>query len=62
MMSPLTSAFLYLVLGIIFTIFAIQHVLINGWGFIAYALILIATLDFGSGLHLLFWYIKQKIE
>jgi len=58
--SPLFSGFVYLILGGLFTYFAIHDVGQNGWGFFSYLLILLATFDFGSGLKLVFLYLKYK--
>jgi hypothetical protein len=60
MRSPLFTGFIYIFLGIIFTFFAIQHVGENGWGFFSYLLVLLATLDFGTGFRILFWYYQMK--
>lgn len=58
--SPLFSSLTYLILGILFTYFAINEVSQNGWGFFSYLLILLATFDFGSGLKMFFFYMKYK--
>jgi hypothetical protein len=58
--SPLFSGFIYLLLGSLFTYFAIDHVQTNGWGFYAYLLVLLATFDFGSGLKTILFHIKYK--
>jgi hypothetical protein len=58
--SPLFSGFVYLILGGLFTYFAIHDVIANGWGFFSYLLIVLATFDFGSGLKLIFFYFKYK--
>ncbi|MET3700125.1 uncharacterized protein DUF4305 [Bacillus oleivorans] len=62
MRSPLFTGILYLALGIIFTIFAIQSVRDSGWGFFTYLLILLATMDFGSGLRfvMIHYQLKKK--
>jgi hypothetical protein len=54
------SSLVYLILGGLFTYFAIQDVEQNGWGFFSYLLILLATFDFGSGLKLIFLIMKYK--
>lgn len=59
-MNLLTQAIIYLVFGIFFTYFAIQHVSLYGWGFFAYLLVLLATLDIGSSLKIFFSYFKSK--
>lgn len=58
--SPLFMASIYLLLGAIFTFFAIQNVSRTGWDFFTYFLIILATLDFGSGIRLVM--IHQKIK
>ncbi|MGG5254750.1 YdiK family protein [Neobacillus sp. SM06] len=59
--SPLFSGFVYLLLGALFTYFAIQDVQQNGWGFFAYLLVILATFDLGSGLKIiLFSFAKNK--
>ncbi|OLS37316.1 YdiK family protein [Bacillus sp. MRMR6] len=58
--SPLFSAFIYILLGFLFTYFAVEDVSQNGWGFFSYLLVLLATFDFGSGVKILFFYFKYK--
>ncbi|WP_342043620.1 YdiK family protein [Bacillus sp. OTU2372] len=58
--SPLFSGFIYILLGGLFTYFAIDHVHTNGWGFFGYLLVLLATFDFGSGLKMILFHIKYK--
>lgn len=58
--SPLFSIIIYLFLGCLFTYFAIDDVVKNGWGFFSYLLILLATFDFGSGLKMIIFYLKHK--
>lgn len=59
--SPLLSGIVYIALGVIFTIIAIQNVQINGeWGFLTYLFVLIATFDFGSGIKLILLHFKLK--
>lgn len=58
--SPLFSAFIYIVLGSLFTYFAIHDVQQNGWGFFSYLLVLLATFDFGSGIKIFLFYFKFK--
>ncbi|MFK4998533.1 DUF4305 domain-containing protein [Bacillus sp. N9] len=50
MRSPLASGILYIFLGVVFTYFAIQQVIVKDWNFIAYLLLIIATFDFGRDL------------
>lgn len=59
--SPLSSGILYIILGILFTYFAIDSVQREGeWGFFTYLLILLATFDFGNGLRMIFFHFKMK--
>lgn len=60
MRTPFFSGVLYIVLGVIFTFFAIQHVTTNGWNFFVYVLLIFATLDFGSGFRMIGWHFKLK--
>ncbi|WP_062352601.1 DUF4305 domain-containing protein [Bacillus kwashiorkori] len=60
MKSPLSTAIIYIVFGIIFVSFAIHQVTNSGWGIFAYLLILLATIDLGSGIRILFWHYKMK--
>jgi hypothetical protein len=58
--SPMFSGIIYIVLGCLFTYFAIEDVTLNGWGFFSYLLVILATFDFGSGLRMIFVYNKYK--
>ncbi|MDF2855312.1 MAG: hypothetical protein K0Q87_1163 [Neobacillus sp.] len=58
--SPLFSGFIYILLGSLFTYFAIEDVSQNGWGFFSYLLVILATFDFGSGIRIIFFYNKYK--
>ncbi|BCB02117.1 YdiK family protein [Bacillus sp. KH172YL63] len=59
--SPLFSGVIYLLLGVLFTYFAVQNVQNDeGWGFFTYMLIFLATLDFGSGLRMIMLHVKIK--
>lgn len=58
--SPLFSGIIYIVLGCLFTYFAIEDVTLNGWGFFSYLLVILATFDFGSGLRMIFFYSRYK--
>lgn len=60
MRSPLFSGTLYIVLGFVFTFFAVQQVDKNGFGFMVYLLIILATLDFGAGLRLIMLHFRLK--
>ncbi|MGG4546386.1 YdiK family protein [Rossellomorea marisflavi] len=62
--SPLFSGVIYILLGVLFTYFAIHTVRDTGWGFFTYMLIFLATLDFGSGMRmvLLHFRIKQQLN
>ncbi|MFD6439643.1 YdiK family protein [Peribacillus sp. NPDC060186] len=58
--SPLFIGIIYAGLGALFTAIAIQTVSSSGWGIFAYILVLIATLDFGSGLRMIMMHFKIK--
>jgi hypothetical protein len=58
--SPLSIGIIYIALGIVFTLFAVQTVRTSGWGFFVYFLILLATLDIGSGIRMLMIHYKIK--
>lgn len=60
MMRPLFSGIVNCLLGALFTYFAIQQVQVGGWGSFSYLLLLIATLDLGSGIRLIFLHFKLK--
>ena len=60
MNAALTNAVFYLLLGGLFTYFAIQHINTNGWTFFVYILIFFATVDIGSGLKILFNYFSKE--
>lgn len=51
--SPLVSGILYLLLGALFTYFAIENVQKDQWGFFTYLLIILATFDIGAGLKMI---------
>lgn len=59
--TPLYSGIIYIILGLLFTIFAIQNVQQSGeWGFFTYLLILLATFDLGSGIRMIIFHFKLK--
>jgi len=58
--SPVFSGFIYILLGCLFTYFAVQDVNENGWGFFSYMLVFLATFDFGSGIKLFFFSYKFR--
>ncbi|WP_338471505.1 YdiK family protein [Niallia sp. XMNu-256] len=59
--TPLFSGIIYVVLGIIFTLFAIQNVNTDGeWGFFSILLVILATFDFGSGFRLIRAHFRMK--
>lgn len=58
--SPLSIGIIYLCLGILFTTIAVQTVTASGWGFFAFILVIIATLDFGSGIRMILLHFKVK--
>ncbi|GER67779.1 hypothetical protein BpJC7_24670 [Weizmannia acidilactici] len=60
MMKPLFSGVVNCLLGALFTYFAIQQVQMSGWGFFCYLLLLIATLDLGSGIRLILFHFRLK--
>ncbi|MEH7444026.1 YdiK family protein [Heyndrickxia sp. MSNUG] len=58
--SPLFSGIVYILLGSLFTYFAIQNVSETGWGFFTYLLVMLATFDFGSGIRMILLHLKLK--
>jgi len=60
MNTLLATSILYLLFGIIFTVFAIQQVRLNGWGIFVFLLISLATIDTGAGLRYLMAYYRGK--
>lgn len=58
--SPLFSGLIYMMLGCLFTYFAIQDVQSGGWGFFSILLVVLATFDFGSGLRMILFYFKFR--
>ncbi|MBM7650513.1 hypothetical protein JOC78_003507 [Bacillus ectoiniformans] len=58
--SPLTTGIFYLILGVFFTYMAIQQVNNNGFGFFTYLLILLATMDIGSGIRMVLIHYKIR--
>ncbi|WP_079504159.1 YdiK family protein [Mesobacillus jeotgali] len=58
--SPLFSGIVYILLGSLFTYFAIQNVNETGWGFFSYLLVALATFDFGSGIRMILFHFKLK--
>lgn len=58
--SPLFSGIVYILLGSLFTYFAIQNVNDTGWGFFSYLLVALATFDFGSGIRMILFHFKLK--
>lgn len=58
--SPLFSGIIYIVLGLLFTYFAVQNVNEDGWGFFSYLLVLLATFDLGSGIRMVLFHFKLK--
>lgn len=59
--SPLFSGIIYIVLGALFTVFAIQDLQQNReWGFFTYLLVLLATFDIGSGIRMILLHFKIK--
>ncbi|MBS4197667.1 YdiK family protein [Lederbergia citri] len=62
MRSPFFSGVIYLVLGCIFTFFAIQQVTMNDWNFFVYVLLILATFDFGAGFRLIGLHFRIKSQ
>ncbi|MGD7045875.1 YdiK family protein [Jeotgalibacillus proteolyticus] len=60
MRKPLTHGIIYMLLGVVFTYFAINTVNSEGWGFFAYLLILFATYDIGAGIRLIALHFRIK--
>ncbi|MCJ8008947.1 YdiK family protein [Lederbergia wuyishanensis] len=60
MRSPFFSGIVYLVLGCIFTFFAIQQVTMSDWNFFVYLLLILATFDFGAGFRLIALHFRIK--
>jgi len=59
--SPLFSGIIYMLLGSLFTFFAIQNINEDGgWGFFTILLIILATFDFGSGIRMILFHFKLK--
>jgi hypothetical protein len=58
--SPLFSGIVYILLGSLFTYFAVQNVNDSGWGFFSYLLVALATFDFGSGIRMILFHFKLK--
>ncbi|MED1490074.1 YdiK family protein [Bacillus smithii] len=58
--TMLSSGIIYLLIGSLFTYMAIQNVNSNGFGFFTYLLIILATLDVGSGIRIIFYYFRTK--
>ncbi|UQD50870.1 DUF4305 domain-containing protein [Bacillus methanolicus] len=58
--SPLISGMFYIMLGTLFTFFAIQNVNEAGWGFFTYLLVILATFDIGSGIRMIAFHFKIK--
>ena len=58
--SPLSLGIIYASLGVRFTAIAVQTVTSSGWGIFAYILVIIATMDFGSGIRMILLHFKVK--
>ena len=58
--SPLFSGIIYLILGLLFTFFAIQNVNESGWGVFSYLLVILATFDFGSVVRMIQFHFKLQ--
>lgn len=46
---PIIQGLLYIILGVVFVIFAIQQVDDSGWNFLAYIIMAMAAIDFVTG-------------
>lgn len=58
--SPFFSGIVYILLGVLFTYFAIQNVTETGWGLFSILLVVLATFDFGSGIRMIMFHFKVK--
>ncbi|QED46383.1 YdiK family protein [Cytobacillus dafuensis] len=59
--TPLFSGIIYIILGILFTLMAIQNTQNEQtWGMFTYLFIIIATMDLGTGLRLVAFHFKIK--
>lgn len=58
--SSIFSGVVYLLLGALFTYFAVQDVQQNGWGFFSYLLVILATFDLGSGIKMTLIHFMRK--
>lgn len=59
--TPLFSGIVYLILGVLFTFFAIQNINEDGgWGFFTILLIILATFDLGSGIRMILIHFHLK--
>lgn len=59
--STLLPGITYIVLGILFTFFAIQDLQRNGeWGFFTFLFALLAAFDIGSGIRMILFHMKLK--
>lgn len=58
--SPLFLGIVYILLGIVFTFWAIRLVNTDGWGLLAYLLLFIATIDIGGGIRLIGVHFKTR--
>ncbi|OXS77793.1 YdiK family protein [Domibacillus enclensis] len=60
MQSYLTRGIFFNILGFFFVFLAIQDVNQNEFGFFTYLLILLATMDIGTGIRMMFMHFKLK--
>lgn len=58
--TPLFNGIIYIILGLLFTYFAIENVSEGNWGFFTYLLIILATFDIGSGIKMVLFHFKIK--
>lgn len=60
--TPLFSGIIYLLLGLLFVFLAVLNVNEGGWGFFAYLLVILATLDLGAGIRIIWYHFYLKNE
>ena len=58
--SPLASGLLYIILGVLFVVLAIDNVERSGWNWLSYFIIFLATIDIGSGIRFVMLHYRLK--
>jgi len=58
--TPLFSGLIYMILGGIFVVLATNDVQSRGWDFFSYLLVILATIDLGSGIKMIVFHFKYK--